>query len=88
MVEVARPDITALALFYLIAARAILSGVFEVVAAIDPRKQIDGEWLLGTDDQPQTNQEEEGSACYDEGTGIDQRLPDIGRVGASRRRSA
>lgn len=40
------PGITALILLILIAARAIVMGVFEIVAAIEMRKYITGEWLL------------------------------------------
>jgi len=41
------PQITAIALVYLIAAWAVLRGVFEIVAAIQLRKEIENEWLLG-----------------------------------------
>jgi uncharacterized membrane protein HdeD (DUF308 family) len=40
------PPITALALIYVIAAWAVITGAFEVAAAIRLRKYITGEWLL------------------------------------------
>jgi len=41
------PDMTALALLFVIAAWAFVLGVIEVAAAIQLRKVIDNEWLLG-----------------------------------------
>jgi uncharacterized membrane protein HdeD (DUF308 family) len=41
------PGITATALLIVIASFAIVRGVFEILAAIRLRKEIDSEWLLG-----------------------------------------
>ena len=41
------PALTGLALVYLIAAWAVVRGVFEIIGAIQLRKEIENEWLLG-----------------------------------------
>lgn len=47
MITFMSPGVTAIALVYLIAAWAVLRGVFEIIAAIQLRKEIENEWLLG-----------------------------------------
>ncbi len=46
LVAFLRPDITGLALLYFIAAWAVITGIFEIVAAIQLRRLILGEWAM------------------------------------------
>ena len=46
------PDITAQVLLAFIAAWAIMLGVLQIVGAIQLRKEIEGEWLLGSSRPP------------------------------------
>jgi uncharacterized membrane protein HdeD (DUF308 family) len=46
VITFATPGISAVVLLLYIAARAIIAGIFEIIAAIRLRKEISGEWLL------------------------------------------
>ena len=46
IITMAWQEITALSLIYILASWALVSGVFEIVAALCLRKHIAGEWLL------------------------------------------
>jgi uncharacterized membrane protein HdeD (DUF308 family) len=47
LIAFASPATTALAFLYLLAGWALVTGVFEIVAAVRLRKEIEGEWMLG-----------------------------------------
>ena len=46
VISLSNPSITGTALVYLIAARALINGVLEIVAAIQLRHFIEGEWMM------------------------------------------
>ena len=46
VIAIAWPGITAMALLWVIAAWAILSGIFQIMAGMEIRKEVEGEWVL------------------------------------------
>ena len=46
VVAIAWPGITSMALLWVIAAWAILSGIFQIMSGIEIRKAVEGEWVL------------------------------------------
>lgn len=46
VISLSNPSITGIVLVYLIAARALINGVLEIVAAIELRHFIEGEWMM------------------------------------------
>ena len=46
IISIIWPGITALALLYFIAAWAIITGIFEIMAAVELRQEITNEWFL------------------------------------------
>jgi uncharacterized membrane protein HdeD (DUF308 family) len=47
LIAILMPGLTAVALLLVIAAWAIVRGVFEILTAIELRKHIDNEWMMG-----------------------------------------
>ena len=46
VIAIAWPGITSMALLWVIAAWAILSGIFQIMSGIEIRKAVEGEWVL------------------------------------------
>jgi uncharacterized membrane protein HdeD (DUF308 family) len=46
VIAIAWPGISAMALLWVIAAWAILSGIFQILAGWEIRKEVEGEWVL------------------------------------------
>ena len=46
VIAIAWPGITSMALLWVIAAWAILSGIFKIMSGIEIRKAVEGEWVL------------------------------------------
>lgn len=46
VIAIAWPGISAMALLWVIAAWAILSGIFQIMSGMEIRKEVEGEWVL------------------------------------------
>ncbi len=46
VIAIAWPGITAMALLWVIAAWAILNGIFQIMAGMEIRKEVEGEWVF------------------------------------------